>query len=105
MRRIISVVLAGSLLALIGGCESLPRIAVPELPKFAFPDVAALFPDFRRMFPDFDRMMADLFGTPLDAPVPQQPPLVRPLFADRVIVLKSKRQLQLAQNGKVFESF
>jgi murein L,D-transpeptidase YafK len=98
MRRVISIVLAGSLLALIGGCESMPRIAAPEMPQFAFPD-------FRHMFPGFDRMMADLFGTSLDAPAPQQQPSVQPLFADRVIVLKGKRQLQLAQNGKVFETF
>jgi lipoprotein-anchoring transpeptidase ErfK/SrfK len=95
------------MLLLAGGCESLPRFAAPELPDLSrmFPDVLSMFPDFRRMFPGFDRMMADLFGTPLDVPEPQQPSTPQPLFADRVIVLKSSRQLQLAQNGKVFQTF
>src|SRR5947209_5940609 len=85
-----------SLILLTGGCD--PRIAASELPRFSFPE-------FARMFPDFSRMMADLFGTDLDVPVPQQPPTARPAFADRVIVLKSQRLLQLAQNGKVFQTF
>jgi lipoprotein-anchoring transpeptidase ErfK/SrfK len=92
--RIASCLFAVLLLALSGGCESLPQISAPAVP------------DLAGMFPDIARMMADLFGTPLDPPVPQQqPPPARPVLADRVIVLKSRRQLQLAQHGEVFETF
>ena len=102
MRRLISIVFAGSLLALTGGCQSMPQIYAPRLPDFA-----GMFPDFRRMFPGFDRMMADLFGTSLDkpAPPPPQPSLPQPAVADRVIVLKSQRLLELANNGTVFQTF
>src|SRR5438874_10294309 len=102
---VFTISLSSLLLLLTGGCESMPRIAAPELPQFRFPSFTRSLPDFSSIFPDFSRMMADLFGTPLDPPVLSQPPLARPLVADRVIVLKSRRQLQLAQNGQVFETF
>src|SRR5262249_32338565 len=46
-----------------------------------------------------------LFGPPPSPPpaAPQPPP--KPVFADRVVVLKSKRLLQLVNNGNVFETF
>jgi len=100
MRRVLSIVLAGSLSALIAGCESMPRFSVPELPDFA-----SMFPDFARTFPDFSRMMADLFGKPLDVPEPQQPSPAQPAVADRVIVLKGQRLLELARNGQVFATY
>jgi lipoprotein-anchoring transpeptidase ErfK/SrfK len=91
--RVGSFVFAVSLLASIGGCGSMPQFAAPQLP------------DFAGMFPDFSRMMADLFGKPLDVPSPPQPPSAQSLVADRVIVLKSRRLLELAQNGQVFQTF
>jgi lipoprotein-anchoring transpeptidase ErfK/SrfK len=102
---VISVSCSISLMLLTGGCEPLPPIAAPGLPSFGFPDFTHMSSDFARMFPDFSRMMADLFGTNLDTPVVQQPPAPHPAVADRVIVLKSRRLLQLAQNGQVFESY
>lgn len=93
MHRSLSIVTAVSLLASIGGCESMPQFGPPQLP------------DFANVFPDFSRMMADLFGRPLDVPSQPPAPSAPPLVADRVIVLKGQRQLQLAQNGKVFETF
>src|SRR5262249_60709261 len=63
------------LLAMTPGCESLPGVP------------------------------AALFGPPPSPPpaAPQPPP--KPVFADRVVVLKSKRLLQLVNNGNVFETF
>lgn len=51
-------------------------------------------------------MLAALFGrppTPPPAPVEAAPP--KPLVADRVLVLKAKRLLELQRGGKVFETF
>jgi lipoprotein-anchoring transpeptidase ErfK/SrfK len=50
-------------------------------------------------------VLAALFGPPPSPPpaAPQPPP--KPVFADRVVVLKSKRLLQLVNNGNVFETF
>ena len=107
MCRRLSFASAFSLLLLAAGCESMPSFTAPQLPDFSqiFPDFASMLPDFRRMFPGFDRMMADLFGRPLDVPTPPQPPSAQPLVADRVIVLKGQRLLELANNGTVFQTF
>lgn len=51
-------------------------------------------------------MLAALFGPPPSPPpAPIQPPPKPPLFADRVVVLKSQRLLQLVNNGEVFDTF
>lgn len=94
MRRAIPNIFAVCLLALAGSC------AAPQLPDFS-----QVLPNFERMFPGFDRMMADLFATPLDVPAPAQPPSAQPAVADRVIVLKGQRRLELAKNGAVFQTF
>ena len=83
MRRVVAIAFAGSLLALSGGCESMPQLSAP----------------------DFARMFAELFGRPLDVPEPQQPPPAQPAVADRVIVLKNQRLLELARNGQVFATY
>ena len=103
MRCVISIVLASAMLALTAGCEWTPRIAAPQLPDFT-----RMFPDFEHLFPGFDRMMADLFGRSLDRPVPQPaPPPQAPLptVADRVVVLKNERLLELSNGGRVFATF
>ena len=75
-RRLVSVLFAVSLLALTAGCESISG------------------------------MLAMLFGpppAPPPAPVEAAPP--KPRVADRVLVLKAKRLLELQHDGKVFETF
>src|SRR5262249_6539354 len=48
-------------------------------------------------------ILADLFGdSPIAAPEPEPQP---PQFADRVVVRKSQRTLELLHDGAVFESF
>ena len=55
---------------------------------------------------NFSAMLSALFGSP-----PSPPPTIaalpppKPLFADRVVVLKSQRRLDLLHDGKVFETF
>jgi murein L,D-transpeptidase YafK len=74
--RVLSSVLAVSLLLLIGGCETIPG------------------------------MLASLFGGPPSQPsAPSQPAPAKPLLADRIVALKSKRVLELMHDGAVFETF
>ena len=74
--RAISLVFAISLLLLTGGCETISG------------------------------MLAVLFGgPPIQRPPPPQSAPAKPLLADRIVVLKSQRILELLHDGTVLETF